>query len=403
MKLSKLRHQAIAFDELHQLPLSLSPLAVREQLSRRGRNFFDCRSGLYVTCDPVSTEAGMGSCIRYMVDADAYRRVRDREESTHQAQTKRDEMEQLFPGNEPKEDFLLQLPPYIQAFDMQTKTWDNISAAHIKPVVWDKTAFGNLAIQNDTKILIQALIRNKIKSDQSIDFVKGKGTGLIVLLHGGPGTGKTLTAETVAEIAERPLYRVTCGALGTTATEVEKNLESVFHLGRRWGCVVLLDEADVFLEERAKFDIARNALVSVFLRVIEYFDGIMIITSNRVATFDEAFKSRIQLALHYKPLDEGQRLQVWQSFIRNLESVDEPIALEDIKSRIADLTSYGMNGRQIRNAINTARQLARFNEEPLNFGHLHHVIQVSGRFEDYLRGVIGVNSDEEWAREMSIR
>lgn len=403
IRLSMAKHQPIAFDELGPLPLFLYPTELRDSLVLRGRKFFSCRSGLYVTCDANAKEAGMGSCTRYMVDADVYRRTHEREQSAEQAKATSDGAEELHPDDEPAEDFLLQLPPHIQAFDIQAKSWDHILASDIEPVVWDKAAFRNLAIQPDTKELIEALVRNKIKSDQSIDFVKGKGTGLVVLLHGGPGTGKTLTAETVAEIAEKPLYRVTCGAMGTTATEVEKNLGSVFHLGRRWGCVVLLDEADVFLEQRQLSDLTRNALVSVFLRVIEYFDGIMILTSNRVATFDEAFKSRIQLALHYQALDENQRRQVWQNFIRNLESVDEPIAIEDIKSHIADLSKYEMNGREIRNIINTARQLARFKGEPLDFEHLRHVEQTSGRFNTYVRNVKDGMSDEQWARELSLR
>jgi ATPase family associated with various cellular activities (AAA) len=102
-----------------------------------------------------------------------------------------------------------------------------------------------------------------------------------------------LTAESVAEIAEKPLYRVTCGDIRTDAEGIEKYLKSVLLVGIIWGCIVLLDEADVFLEERQTTDLAWNALVSVFLRVIEYYDGILILTSNRVGTFDEAFKSRV--------------------------------------------------------------------------------------------------------------
>ncbi|KAK6066828.1 hypothetical protein SCUP234_11884, partial [Seiridium cupressi] len=108
-------------------------------------------------------------------------------------------------------------------------------------------------------------------------------------------TGKTLTAERVAEITEKPLYPVTCGDVGTKAEAVETYLESVFHLGKLWGCIVLLDEADAFLEQSSLENQDRTALVPVFLRVLEYYEGILILTSNRVGIFDEAFKSRIQL------------------------------------------------------------------------------------------------------------
>ncbi|KAF1843475.1 uncharacterized protein K460DRAFT_407828 [Cucurbitaria berberidis CBS 394.84] len=92
--------------------------------------------------------------------------------------------------------------------------------------------------------------------------------------------------------------------------QVEKYLESVLHLGNIWDCVVLLDEADVFLKEREIADLARNALVSIFLSVLEYYDGILILTSNRVGTFDEAFKSRISLALLYPNFTKSQRCRI---------------------------------------------------------------------------------------------
>jgi hypothetical protein len=56
----------------------------------------------------------------------------------------------------------------------------------------------------------------------SPDIIAGKGQGLLILLHGGPGTGKTLTAESIAETQERPLYRVTCGDIGIEPTQVEQ-------------------------------------------------------------------------------------------------------------------------------------------------------------------------------------
>jgi SpoVK/Ycf46/Vps4 family AAA+-type ATPase len=111
-------------------------------------------------------------------------------------------------------------------------------------------------------------------------------------------------------MAEKPLIRVTCGDIGTTAVVVEKYLETALYLSKTWGCVVLLDEADVFLEERSLRNLERNAIVSVFLRMLEYHEGIVVLTSNRVGTFDEALKSRVQLALHYENLTRSQRLRI---------------------------------------------------------------------------------------------
>lgn len=111
--------------------------------------------------------------------------------------------------------------------------------------------------------------------------------------------GKTCTAECVAELTRRPLLSLTSGDLSTDADQVEQNLEYFLALGERFGAIVLLDEADVYLESRRNKDIERNGLVSVFLRALEYYRGVLFLTTNRVQTFDAAFTSRIHVALHY--------------------------------------------------------------------------------------------------------
>lgn len=95
-----------------------------------------------------------------------------------------------------------------------------------------------------------------------LDLVRGKGMGLIVLLHGPPGTGKTSTAETIASYTGRPLYSITCGDLGELPSRIERSLEKHTSRADKWGCVLLLDEADVFLTRRDFKDTSRNALVS---------------------------------------------------------------------------------------------------------------------------------------------
>lgn len=78
---------------------------------------------------------------------------------------------------------------------------------------------------------------------------------------------------------------------------------------------MLLDEADVFLEERAPKDMNRNGVVSVFLRTMEYCQGIMLLTTNRVTEFDPAALSRIHLKLKYGDLNAAAKSEVWTNFL----------------------------------------------------------------------------------------
>lgn len=102
------------------------------------------------------------------------------------------------------------------------------------------------------------------------------------VLHGPPGTGKTLTAEGISELLKCPLYMVSAGELGTDSRYLESELQKILDICHAWGAILLLDEADVFLEKRNMHDIHRNALVSIFLRQLEYFQGILFLTTNRV-------------------------------------------------------------------------------------------------------------------------
>ncbi|KAK1727011.1 uncharacterized protein BDZ83DRAFT_613939 [Colletotrichum acutatum] len=295
------------------------------------------------------------------------------------------------------------MPATVHGFNLQQKKWVNLNVENTHQVDWNHKAFQRLVLDEKIKEMIHALVNVQTSTKKMDDIITGKGNGLIILLHGSPGTGKTLTAESVAEIAEKPLYRVTCGDIGTEAPDVEKYLETVMYLGKAWDCVLLLDEADVFLEERTMADLQRNSLVSVFLRLLEYYEGILILTSNRVGSFDEAFKSRIQVAIHYDNLTKMSRKAIWQNFFDMIEeSTDEDANMPELERRLDQLASEEMNGRQIRNVLLTARQLAKHRKERLDWEHLSQVIKTSAAFNKYLRAVRG-HTDEQWARGESLR
>ncbi len=142
------------------------------------------------------------------------------------------------------------------------------------------------------------------------DIVAGKSGGTTVLCAGPAGVGKTLTAEVYSEIIKRPLYRVHSGQLGLNVAEMEKVLKETLIRAQRWGAVMLIDEADVYIKRRSD-NLASNAVVGVFLRVLEYFNGLLFLTTNRVDDIDEAIISRCIAMIKYHAPHSADRRKIW--------------------------------------------------------------------------------------------
>jgi SpoVK/Ycf46/Vps4 family AAA+-type ATPase len=208
-------------------------------------------------------------------------------------------------------------------------------------------------------------------------------------------------SECVADSFSRPLFQITSGTsprvltrdisdmllgdLGTSAKEVEAALEENFTLASRWGCILLIDEADVFLAERGKGDLKRNSLVAgmsivipdysspmsnqaVFLRIMEYYSGVLFLTTNRVGVFDEAFTSRMHISLYYPPLERASTRQIFEKNMERIKSRYERNQRQ-IDIKVSEITEFALeyyddnkegrwNGRQIRNAFQSALALA---------------------------------------------
>jgi hypothetical protein len=404
-----------AIRDLNIRPIAYASDEDRKTLQSRGEMFWKCRERHFVSYQ----ERGRGNLHgaseeRFMIDMKTFRELHPGDEKKkktvdeHLPSSETLDEDAMAQDNPPHPNFVYLLPQKIIGYNMRRKKWVELHADWLSEVVWDKEAFKKLVLAQKTKDLIEALIVNQIAAEKSTDLISGKGNGLILLLHGGPGTGKTLTAESVAEIAEKPLYRVTCGDIGSEPEEVEQYLNSVLDLGKAWSCVVLLDEADVFLEERSMSDIKRNALVSIFLRVLEYHDGIIILTSNRVGTFDEAFKSRIQLALHYPSLTKAKRYEIWTMFITRLRELGETqVDFGNLEDNRWELASYKLNGRQIRNAIQTSRQYVSWKNVKektiLNFEVLKEIIEISGEFDVYIDKLNNGMTPDQLAEEDGLR
>eukprot|EP01088_Endostelium_zonatum_P016653 TRINITY_DN458_c0_g1_i1.p1 TRINITY_DN458_c0_g1~~TRINITY_DN458_c0_g1_i1.p1 ORF type:complete len:673 (-),score=224.38 TRINITY_DN458_c0_g1_i1:70-2088(-) len=266
--------------------------------------------------------------------------------------------------------------PTILGFSFVAKKWGELAVSQLGEVVFDDQAYGRLVLPAEQKLLIKALVQN---CDHTFnDIITGKGGGCIFLLHGHPGVGKTLTAESIAELLHRPLYSVSVGELGTDTVELEKRLREILEVSSSWNAVILLDEADIFLEKRSEDDITRNAMVGIFLRLLEYHQGVLFLTTNRVKCFDRAFHSRISVAIKYENLTVESRKAIW----------DNILGAAGVKGmNTDDLAKYDLNGRQIRTMTRLALSLAKAENVEVNKTHLERTIRVAEQFNIDVGGV----------------
>ncbi|KAF2496777.1 P-loop containing nucleoside triphosphate hydrolase protein [Lophium mytilinum] len=263
--------------------------------------------------------------------------------------------------------------PLIRGYSLKTKMWLNFFVNCVQEIEWQTGAFDSLVLPSNQKELILGFTESQRKFKESFDdVIEGKGKGIILLLCGPPGVGKTLTAESVAEEMKVPLYMMSAGDLGLDPRSVETKLQNILEMCTKWNAILLLDEADVFLEQRSLHELERNKLVSIFLRILEYYEGIMFLTTNRVQTFDPAFQSRIHISLDYPELSIDSRKMVWKNFLGGSQQKNT------VTDRQLDqLSLMNMNGRQIKNVLKTAQLLASRKDASLSYEHVMTVLDVT--------------------------
>lgn len=258
--------------------------------------------------------------------------------------------------------------PVLYGFSLTVKQWGRLDLDGMSDINWRDDAWDKLVVEEDKKDMIYSLV--KFHGSGFTDIIEGKGGGTIFLLHGPPGWGKTASAEAVAELLHKPLYSVSVGELGTSTDTLEKRLRNILDVAVIWNAVLLLDEADIFLEERDEHNIQRNAMVGVFLRLLEYHNGVLFLTTNRVKKIDPAFYSRISVALHYRK--EGKALKIWENLLK-AAGLDP--------SWGTDLFEYDVNGRQIKNSIRMAMTFARSKDRKVNVDDLKRAVAATISFE----------------------
>ena len=234
--------------------------------------------------------------------------------------------------------------PFVRVFSLKHKDYIYVDVDSVTPHKFHPESKNKIVLPGKMMRALDSIF-NAQQENLFGDIFHGRHGGIVVLANGPSGVGKTLTAEVFAEHQKRPLYSMEMGEIGTSLTNVEENLQKIFARAKKWNAVLLFDEADIFLSERVASDLERSAIVGVFLRLLDYYEGTFFLTTNRGEGIDKAFKSRVTLYLDYPELSPSVRQAIWTNMI----AASGLKVTEDTPwVRIAE---EKLNGRQIRNQV----------------------------------------------------
>lgn len=216
----------------------------------------------------------------------------------------------------------------------------------VEKYVYDKSLKNKLVLDKSTMDMVDLLLKKNV---QFKDIIPGKGGGSTIMSCGPPGTGKTLTAEVFSHYVEKPIYSVQAAQLGTNPDTIEQRLHIILRRAERWNAILLIDEVDVYVRKRGA-DVIQNAIVGVFLRLIEYYNGILFMTTNRPDDIDDAIASRCVAKLNYDMPGRDQQYRLWK-----ILSETAGFSLLDSEIEILLDNLPIISGRDIKNIIKLSR------------------------------------------------
>lgn len=195
------------------------------------------------------------------------------------------------------------------------------------------------------------------------------GRGLTALFTGKPGVGKTMAAQILARELAADLYRVDLSrVMSKYIGETERNLSQLFDEAQASGVVLFFDEADALFGKRTEVKDAHdryaNVEIGYLLTRMEEYDGVTILSTNRLRDLDEAFVRRFQVLVQFPMPDASDRLRIWRGMLPAAALPDGELDLTVLAQR------FELSGGEIRNVVMAAAYLAASAAERIGLSHL---------------------------------
>jgi ATPase family associated with various cellular activities (AAA) len=257
---------------------------------------------------------------------------------------------------------------YLYHLDIHTNVWVHVT--NMTPYEYDTSLRDKLILPQSHRDLIDILVNDMDILQE--DIIKGKSGGTTILCEGKAGLGKTLSAEVYSEVVQRPLYKVHSGQLGLRADEVENSLEKILKRASRWGAILLIDEADVYIRRRGD-DLHHNAVVASFLRTLEYFSGLLFMTTNRGDDVDDAIQSRCIAVIKYETPTPDNAKKIWRVLTDQFGVEMSDGLIDELVERFPNAS-----GRDIKELLKLSSRFARGKNIPLDIEVFRQCSQFRG-------------------------
>ncbi|HLT02618.1 MAG TPA: ATP-binding protein, partial [Geminicoccaceae bacterium] len=241
------------------------------------------------------------------------------------------------------------------------------------PFTWDDVVLPERLRQALEDFAFEAHDRVRFWEDAATRRLFPRGTGLVALFGGPPGTGKTMAAQIVAAELEMDLFRIDLASVVSKYIgETAKHLRQIFARAARMNAVLLFDEADALFSKRTDVNDAHdryaNADTSYLLQLLEEYRGIVVLATNKKQNIDPAFIRRVRYVFDFPRPDVAERRRIWRQVIGELCGAETLQRLGPTLDALG--AGVDLSGAQIKGAVLAAIFAARRRRAPLAMPHL---------------------------------
>ena len=243
-------------------------------------------------------------------------------------------------------------------------------AVHLEPVF----GWGDIVLPERSRELLsqacsQVRLRHRVYSGWGFREKLPYGRGVSMIFTGPPGTGKTMGAQVMAKELGMDIYRISlANVVSKYIGETEKNLNEIFEKAKSCRVILFFDEADVLFSKRTEVkdsnDKYSNMESAFLLQKMEEYSGVVILATNLVQNFDEAFKRRMSYIIEFPFPDASHRRKLWE------KAFPEKTPLGDIDIDFL-VEHHELSGSNIKNiALHSAILTARENSSAVEMKHI---------------------------------